>query len=121
MDYCIKTDISMKRDKNKVARYKKAIDRCCNPECGMTGRIEVHHVVPLSRGGVDDYINFISLCYDCHRHSKVHGQYDHKQEQLFTWKFMAEILDIGICSDDVSSDEFTVALRACIKARRQML
>ena len=45
----------MSRDLNKVARYKKVIDRCCNPDCGMTGRIEVHHVVPLSHGGVDDF------------------------------------------------------------------
>ena len=108
------------RDINKVNRYKKAIDKCCNPDCGMTGRIEVHHVIPLSRGGIDDYINFISLCYDCHRGNGHHRDYDKRQEMLFTWKFMGELLEIGICSDDVPSDEYTVVLKAHSKAKRQI-
>ncbi|HDY7447493.1 TPA: HNH endonuclease [Vibrio vulnificus] len=32
--------------------------------------LEVHHIIPLSQGGLDSLENVISLCPNCHR--KIH-------------------------------------------------
>lgn len=37
--------------------------------CGKPAQ-EVHHRVPLSRGGTNDFSNLISLCRSCH--NKIH-------------------------------------------------
>ena len=34
--------------------------------CGKTCGLNVHHIVPVHRGGEDDPRNLISLCNDCH-------------------------------------------------------
>lgn len=34
--------------------------------CGRPGRLEVDHVVPVSRGGGDDPANLQALCRTCH-------------------------------------------------------
>jgi 5-methylcytosine-specific restriction endonuclease McrA len=38
--------------------------------CGATERLDVHHVIPLYRGGTNDPSNLISLCRECH--AKIH-------------------------------------------------
>jgi len=50
-----------KRDNNKCV------------QCDGSGKIEVHHIVPISRGGVTTLSNLISLCETCHakRHSHM--------------------------------------------------
>jgi 5-methylcytosine-specific restriction enzyme A len=49
-------------------RYIKAHPLC--EECKKNGRLtpvkEVHHVLPLSRGGSNDFDNLQSLCKSCH-------------------------------------------------------
>ena len=35
-------------------------------ECGKAGRLEVHHALPLERGGNNDMANLLTLCRDCH-------------------------------------------------------
>lgn len=42
------------------------LDRCF--ECGTIGPVDLHHVVPKSKGGT----KMIPLCLSCH--SKVHGE-----------------------------------------------
>ena len=37
----------------------------------MTKVEEVHHILPLSRGGTNDEDNLMSLCKSCH--SKIHA------------------------------------------------
>jgi hypothetical protein len=41
--------------------------RCRAPGCGRTRFLEVHHVVPRSRGGGNDPGNLVTLCSACHR------------------------------------------------------
>ncbi len=36
----------------------------CHKPCGV--KIEVHHIVPVERGGDDSANNAIALCFDCH-------------------------------------------------------
>jgi hypothetical protein len=40
-------------------------------ECGYYKHLEVHHVVPRSKGGTDDPENLMTLCTRCHK--KIHG------------------------------------------------
>lgn len=44
--------------------------------CFQKGRLvtveEVHHIVPLSEGGTNEYSNLISLCKSCH--SRIHAK-----------------------------------------------
>lgn len=42
--------------------------RCTTEGCGATGFLEVHHVVPRSRGGGNAPQNLVTLCSACHRH-----------------------------------------------------
>ncbi|MDF9748431.1 HNH endonuclease [Natrinema salsiterrestre] len=44
--------------------------QCVN--CGNSGMLHVHHVVPKSLGGVDELSNLRSLCIDCH--DKAHDR-----------------------------------------------
>lgn len=34
--------------------------------CGSTKQLEVHHIIPLSKGGTNVKTNLITLCYSCH-------------------------------------------------------
>ena len=111
------------RNLNRSDLYKRAIGRCCNPECGGDYGLEVHHVVPLLYSGNDSFVNFIVLCKDCHRTGKeshCHRDYDLMQERLFTWKFTVEILEIDHTSDDYTDNEYRAILHALLKAREQV-
>ena len=35
-------------------------------ECGKAGRLEVHHLEPLHKGGSNDVGNLVALCRSCH-------------------------------------------------------
>jgi 5-methylcytosine-specific restriction protein A len=67
------------RDPEAKKRYGRAWKRIrdryisANPlcaECATSGRItpaeEVHHIVPLGKGGTHDTANLMSLCRPCH-------------------------------------------------------
>lgn len=41
--------------------------------CGDPRRLQIHHVVPRSRGGGSGHHNLITLCMICH--ALAHGQY----------------------------------------------
>jgi 5-methylcytosine-specific restriction endonuclease McrA len=49
----------------RAAARKRDGERCCN--CGSTERLQVHHIVPLAKGG-DRFAlsNLKTLCSDCH-------------------------------------------------------
>ena len=55
-------------------RYIKSHPLC--EECEKQGRLtpvqEVHHRVPLSKGGTHERSNLVSLCHSCHM--KAHGE-----------------------------------------------
>lgn len=45
-------------------KYKKQHEVC--EICKERKPLEVHHIVPLSEGGKNDFDNFIALCGKCH-------------------------------------------------------
>lgn len=55
-----------------LTRNKKqdAGNKC--QKCGSSDRLDVHHILPLTRGGTNNTLNLIVLCHACHlkRHSK---------------------------------------------------
>jgi len=58
------------RRREVLARYRH---RCQRPGCRHTQYLEVHHVVPRSRGGSNDLENLTCLCSACHRLVHRHG------------------------------------------------
>lgn len=46
------------------------------------GRIDVHHIVPISKGGGDEPSNLITLCAECHKewHRQMRCERQPKQE-----------------------------------------
>lgn len=43
--------------------------------CGSKKGLELHHIIPLAKGGNNEYYNLIYLCHDCHRqlHSYIYA------------------------------------------------
>lgn len=39
---------------------------CCVCHRSKGVKVEVHHIVPTSQGGTDDFDNAVVLCFDCH-------------------------------------------------------
>lgn len=107
----------MKRNREKRKLYKKIFTKCGNPQCSFGYGIEVHHIVPLSKDGIDDYCNYISLCAECHRTGglKLHSRYKDKQIAMFTFKFYDELMTLGKTSDDLTSEGFKTILREYLK------
>lgn len=44
------------------------------------GKLNVHHIVPVSEGGGDEPTNLITLCVGCHR--KRHGRRNHEENVI---------------------------------------
>ncbi|MEX2323487.1 MAG: HNH endonuclease [Acidimicrobiia bacterium] len=58
----------------KVRRFVLARDGGCVVEgCTSRYRLEVHHVIPRSQGGIHDADNLVTLCW-YHHHVAVHGR-----------------------------------------------
>ncbi|MBU8871158.1 MAG: HNH endonuclease, partial [Gemmatimonadales bacterium] len=53
----------------KIRREVMARDRhqCQRPGCGNTRFLEVHHIIPRSRGGTNEITNLACVCSSCHK------------------------------------------------------
>lgn len=49
----------------KANAHKAAHVHCAS--CGRIGPVETDHIVPLHRGGSNDWSNLQSLCKECHK------------------------------------------------------
>ena len=64
-----KTETQEKKQRNALFKGVtsgeiRKYDFCAT--CGSKKYVELHHIIPVSVGGTDDYFNLISLCHDCH-------------------------------------------------------
>jgi len=94
--------MNYKRSLSKKNLYKYLINKCCNPDCKSGFDLEVHHIIPLSRGGTDTFDNYIVLCERCHRRNKMHRLFREKMMKFLTYKFFIESMLLGFdsnCSD----------------------
>ena len=41
-------------------------------KCGSTEHLEVHHIIPISRGGGNSSVNLTTLCRRCHARQPNH-------------------------------------------------
>jgi hypothetical protein len=61
----------MNRSTIPPARRKRVLARdhyqCTSPGCGNTRFLEVHHIKPRARGGINQEENLTTLCSACHR------------------------------------------------------
>ena len=55
-----------KKDWPVIAREVKQRDGNKCKICGGTNKLEVHHIIPLSRGGTNSKANLITLCEKHH-------------------------------------------------------
>lgn len=46
--------------------------KCGN--CGSTVNLDVHHIVPISKGGTNNFANLKTICRECHK--KIHPHLD---------------------------------------------
>ena len=74
---------------------------CCHPDCSSGYGIETHHIIPFKNGGPAEFWNFVTLCWRCHRKSKLHSS--DKQIELFTWKCSRELAVYGFVLDEKES------------------
>lgn len=66
-------DVMTTRNARDKEHIKKKFNHCC-AECGGGGRLEIHHILPLGRGGTNAYANLVPLCGECH--AKHHPELD---------------------------------------------
>jgi 5-methylcytosine-specific restriction endonuclease McrA len=57
-------------DKARALRLKIDHKRCA--KCGSTDRLQVHHVIPRSKGGSNSIENLLTECFNCHEHEHSH-------------------------------------------------
>jgi len=85
----------MKSERNiyKANLYKEKYGfKCMNPECKKGLNPNTHHIIPLSKKGLDSEENYILLCSFCHRHYKRHSDFKNQEIKLATWKYYFESL-----------------------------
>jgi len=100
----------------KVEYYKRVFSRC--QLCGQPSE-EVHHIVPKSKGGVDTFKNYISLCRNCHRKLHLHRNWKSHQAELLTYKFYDEDKLLGVTSDETEEEEFLLLLKQYLDSGEQ--
>jgi len=64
--------------------------KCMHPECKSGFNIEVHHIVPLSVGGIDNEDNYIALCSKCHGRVRKGSRNGSLEIELAVYKYYAE-------------------------------
>ncbi|MCP4290939.1 MAG: HNH endonuclease, partial [bacterium] len=66
--------------------------KCETPGCNNTRFLEIHHIVPRSKGGTNDPANLKCLCYGCH--SLHHTQSSHfmagEGREFYSWTSSTE-------------------------------
>ena len=98
------------RHPKKAIFYRKVLNFCFNPKCDFGYGMQTHHIIPISKGGDDQYHNYIVLCAKCHNLRGIHTEHSKRQIEFLTYKFYYEKWLLGITSDDCSELTFHNAL-----------
>ena len=67
---------------------------CIN--CGSREEIEMHHIVPLSKGGSNNEGNLVYLCFECHCkvHETIRGQGEAEESVVVNARLPIEIKEV---------------------------
>ena len=66
----LRTRYSARWQQVRLAALARDHHQCAR--CGAGGRLEVHHIQPLDRGGQPyDLANLVSLCSSCHHREEI--------------------------------------------------
>ena len=57
-------------------KFKKKIKKCM--KCGRSSELEIHHIIPIRKGGTNRIDNLVLLCKRCHEKADKYGN----EEQL---------------------------------------
>ena len=81
-------DIWMENEGNAILKDIKTCKKHSCYICGTRNNITEHHIIPLSRGGIDSKYNKVFVCEDHHRkiHSHNKNQPNDKQWILLLFK-----------------------------------
>jgi len=65
---------AIKRNINGVNFYRRVLvnhlgSKCAT--CSYNDKLEIHHILPLCKGGADELKNLVLLCFICHH--KIHN------------------------------------------------
>ena len=60
-------------------RDKYTCRKCFKKHPASSGYLQVHHIIPLSKGGNNDPSNLITLCKRCHVVEHPHMSFDRNQ------------------------------------------
>ncbi|PEM10734.1 HNH endonuclease [Bacillus wiedmannii] len=61
---------SRKEFQSNYSYYLSILPKEC-ANCGKTGELDIHHIVPLAKGGTNRISNLVALCLECH--GRIHG------------------------------------------------
>ena len=87
---CGKSYNSIRKRGNEAGRrYKLRNDSC--DFCGSVDNLHLHHIVPISWGGLSSKENCITLCEKCHR--KTHKELNKKLNTTLLLKYLEPHLE----------------------------
>jgi len=109
-----------RRKQELMGLYKQAVDQCCNPDCSFGYGLETHHIIPIAKDGLDEFVNYIILCAGCHKIRGIHSRYSKTQIELLTYKFYIEKMRFGCCSDDVDYEVFKGILKKYVNFKKSV-
>lgn len=70
IDYSKRKNYERRKELIKKIQNKEIVKPLMCACCGNKSNLELHHVIPISLGGNDEYYNLIYLCFNCHK--KMH-------------------------------------------------
>lgn len=105
----------------KKDMYREAVSKCCLPSCNNGYNLQVHHIIPVKKGGTDTFDNYLCCCDYCHMHSRFHSRSEENRVMLYVYKFYMEKEIFGFTSDpkENSDDIFLMKLRDILKVRQE--
>jgi DNA-directed RNA polymerase subunit RPC12/RpoP len=93
-------------NRDRYEGYRKRFVYLCML-CGNPGN-EIHHIIPISKGGRDIEANIILLCLKCHDKEGLHSQYQENASELLFFKYYAELNGKGIKDVEEIEDEVPI-------------